>query len=186
MKCWILVLGCWKASGEQREWRVFLCTENDMDKWTPIWLKVDLFPKYLRHIFLPFPLSSSALQIWSTYWFLFFHKMWKKCIQILAPNFLLRTVDCTEHTMAVCSIGSTIKILKCEVLVIQLCLTLCNPMDCSLPGSFVHRILQARMLEWVAVSFSRGSSWLRDQTRISCFFRIGRLILHHLSHQRRP
>ena len=36
------------------------------------------------------------------------------------------------------------------------CLTLCNPMDCSLPGSSVHGILQARILEWVAVSFSRG------------------------------
>ena len=41
--------------------------------------------------------------------------------------------------------------------VIQLCLTLCDPMDCSLPGSSVHGILQARILEWVAVPFSRGS-----------------------------
>ena len=40
----------------------------------------------------------------------------------------------------------------------QLCLALCNPMDCSLPGYSVHRILQARILEWVAISFSRGSS----------------------------
>ena len=44
---------------------------------------------------------------------------------------------------------------------------LCNPMDCSPPGSSVHGISQARMLEWVAVSFSRGSSKLRGQTRIS-------------------
>ena len=42
---------------------------------------------------------------------------------------------------------------------LQSCLTLCNPMDCSLPGSPVHGILQARILEWVAISFSRGSSW---------------------------
>ena len=47
-------------------------------------------------------------------------------------------------------------------LVIQLCLTLCNSMDCSLPGSSVHGILQARILEWVAVLFSRGSSWSKD------------------------
>ena len=46
--------------------------------------------------------------------------------------------------------------------------TLCNPMDCSLPGSSVHGILQARMLEWVAVSFSRGSCRPRDQTHIPC------------------
>jgi len=40
----------------------------------------------------------------------------------------------------------------------QSCLTLCNPMDCNLPGSSVHGILQARILEWAAISFSRGSS----------------------------
>ena len=44
------------------------------------------------------------------------------------------------------------------VLVGQLCLTLCDPMDCSLPGSSVHEILQARILEWVAMPCSRGSS----------------------------
>ena len=45
---------------------------------------------------------------------------------------------------------------KEEVLVIQSCLTLCDPMDYSLPGSSVHGILQARILEWVAISFSKG------------------------------
>ena len=55
----------------------------------------------------------------------------------------------------------------------------CDPMDCSLPGSSVHGILQARILEWVSVSYSRGSSWLRDWTRVSC---IGRQILYHQCH----
>ena len=54
------------------------------------------------------------------------------------------------------------------VLVTQSCLTLCDPMDCSPPGSFVHGILQARMLKWVAISFSRGSSWPRGWTQVSC------------------
>ena len=45
----------------------------------------------------------------------------------------------------------------------QLCPILCNPMDCSLPGSSVHRILQARILEWVAMPSSRGSSQPRDR-----------------------
>ena len=54
-----------------------------------------------------------------------------------------------------------------KVLVAQLYLTLCDPMDCSLPGSSVHGILQARTLEWIAMSFSRGSFQPRDQTRIS-------------------
>ena len=56
----------------------------------------------------------------------------------------------------------------CVCSVAQSCLTLCNPMDCSPPGSSVHGILQARVLEWVAVSFSRGSSQPSDQTRVSC------------------
>ena len=47
--------------------------------------------------------------------------------------------------------------------VAQSCPTLCEPMDCSLLGSSVHGIFQARVLEWVAISFSRGSSWPRDR-----------------------
>ena len=54
------------------------------------------------------------------------------------------------------------------VWVAQLYPTLCDPIDHSPPGSSVHRILQARMLEWVAMSSSRGSSWPRDQTQVSC------------------
>ena len=48
-------------------------------------------------------------------------------------------------------------LIRTEVLVSQLCLTLCDTMDCYLPGSSVHGILQARILEWVAISFSGGS-----------------------------
>ena len=44
---------------------------------------------------------------------------------------------------------------------------LCNPMDCSPSDSSVHGILQARILEWVAIPFSRGSSWSRDQSQVS-------------------
>ena len=53
------------------------------------------------------------------------------------------------------------------VLVPQSCLALSDPMGCSLPGSSVHRNLQASILEWVAVPFSRGSSWPRDWTQDS-------------------
>ena len=52
----------------------------------------------------------------------------------------------------------------------------CDPMDCSPPSSSVHGIIQAIILEWIAIFFSRGSSWPRDQTRVSC---IGRQILYH-------
>ena len=49
----------------------------------------------------------------------------------------------------------------------QSCLTLCDPMDCSPPGSSVHGILQARVLEWIAISFFKGSSQPRNRTRVS-------------------
>ena len=83
--------------------------------------------------------------------------------------------------------------LMCMCVHAQLCLTLCNPMDCSPPGSSVHGISQARILEWVAISFSREYSLPRDRTHISCisaladrFFTtmpLGRcLLLHNLRH----
>ena len=51
---------------------------------------------------------------------------------------------------------------------VQSCPTLCNPMNCSLPGSSVHEIFQARVLEWAAISYSTGFSQPRDQTQVSC------------------
>ena len=56
---------------------------------------------------------------------------------------------------------------KNESEIAQSCPTLCDPIDCSLPGSSIQGIFQARVLEWVAISFSRGSSWPRDRTRVS-------------------
>ena len=65
----------------------------------------------------------------------------------------------------------------CYYLVTKSYLTLfVTPMDCSPPGLSVHGIFQARILDWVAISFSRGSSWPRDQTHISC---IDRQIIYH-------
>ena len=62
---------------------------------------------------------------------------------------------------------------------LQLCLTLCDTMNCSLPGLSVHGILQARTLEWVATPFSRGHSHPKDQTQISYVSCIGRQVLYH-------
>ena len=59
----------------------------------------------------------------------------------------MRNIHCKEHCIY--------NVLESEVT--QSCLTLCDPMDCSLPGSSVHGILQARVLEWGAIAFSRGS-----------------------------
>ena len=58
--------------------------------------------------------------------------------------------------------------IVCVCEVAQSCPTLCDPVDWSLPGFSIHGILQARILEWVTISFSRGSSQPRDPTRVSC------------------
>ena len=62
-----------------------------------------------------------------------------------------------------------------KVLIAQPCPTLCDSMDCSPPGSSVHGIFQARILKWVAISSSRGSSPPRDRAQVLC---IGRQILY--------
>ena len=70
-----------------------------------------------------------------------------------------------------------VKITFVCCLVADSCPTLCDPMDCSPPGFSVHGVLvHSRILQWVAISFSRGSSWFRDWTCISC---ISRQILYH-------
>ena len=65
------------------------------------------------------------------------------------------------------TVFSLVKESESESEVAQSCPTLCDTTGCSLPGSSVHGILQARILEWVAISFSRGSSWPRDWTLVS-------------------
>ena len=62
---------------------------------------------------------------------------------------------------------ATSSVSESESEVAQSCPNLCDPVDCSLPGSSDHGILQARILEWVAISFSRGSSQPRDRTQVS-------------------
>ena len=69
-----------------------------------------------------------------------------------------------------------------KVLVAQSFPTLCDPIDCSLPVSSIHGILQARILDWTAIPFSRGSSWLKDWTQVFCITDI----LYHPSHQGSP
>ena len=73
--------------------------------------------------------------------------------------------------------GHTLRVSPCVLT--QSCLTLCDPMDCNPPDSSVHGIFQARILDWVAISYSRGYSQPRDQTYISRVSCIGRWILYH-------
>ena len=77
-----------------------------------------------------------------------------------------------------------IELLRClvacvHVKLLQSCLTLYDPMDHSLPGSSVHGILQARILAWVAMPSSRGSSQPRDLTHVPYVSCIGRQVLYH-------
>ena len=90
-----------------------------------------------------------------------------------------RYIDGNSDTFISCALHS----FESESEVAQSCLTLYNPMGCSLPGASTHGIFQARILEWVALSFSRGSSRPRDWTWVSR--NAGRLF-DHLSHQGSP
>ena len=74
--------------------------------------------------------------------------------------------------------GTNLVISESEVA--QSCPALYNPMDCSLRGSSIHGMFQATVLEWVAISFSRGSSPPRNRTRVS---RIASRCFYHLSHE---
>ena len=88
----------------------------------------------------------------------------------------LDTTDRLNHN-SVCKVSIMFYGCTCAKSV-QSCMTLCNSMDCSPPGSSVHGILQARILERVAISFSRRPSWPRDRTLVSHVFCIGRWVLY--------
>ena len=98
------------------------------------------------------------------------------------------------YTLKVAAYGSCFHSVYIQMLIeiqsfgcaksLQSCLTLCDSMDCSLPGSSVPGLLQSRILEWVAIPSSSGSSQPRDhQASISC---IGRQVLYHQHHLRSP
>ena len=82
------------------------------------------------------------------------------CFLCLAPGV-------SKHVCALHQWGLGSHLRVCAQL-LQSCVTLCGPMDCSPPGFSVHGILQARVLEWVAMPSSRGSSQLRDLAQVSC------------------
>ena len=86
------------------------------------------------------------------------------------PEFVKQTSWDTRVPVFMCSVA-------------QLCLTLRNSMNCSPPGSSVHGILQAGILEWVDMSSFRGSSWPRGWTFVSYVSCIGRWVLYPLSHK---
>ena len=93
-------------------------------------------------------------------------------------NIEISHINPSQMASSYLSSSSQCELILCVCSVPQLCLTLCSSMYCSPLDSFVPGIFQARMLEWVAISYSRGSSWFRDQTHVSCISCIGRQILY--------
>ena len=114
----------------------------------------DLFAKYIM-------VYSTEKLTWKSFWGVPLLLGWNTSVFILIP------LATKYHQM--------FNNFCCCCLVDKLCPTPCDPMNCSPPGSSVHGISQARMLEWVVISSSRGSSWLRDQTHISS---TGRRVLY--------
>ena len=96
------------------------------------------------------------------------------CVKYICVFILIYTFTCLCILICMCMHAKSL----------QLFLILCNPMDYSLPGSSVHGILQARILEWVAMPSSRGSSWPRDRTCIYYISCIDRCVLYHWHHLR--
>ena len=104
-------------------------------------------------------------------------------LHILVNNFLrsVRVWSPNSTGNRVCFSPLLLSVIIYYCCVRILCLTLCDPVDCSPPGSSVYGILQARILEWIGMPSSRGSSQPRDQTHVSCISCIGRQILYHCS-----
>ena len=90
-----------------------------------------------------------------------------------------RSCGCSSSPGRLACGDSCVCVCVCVCVCAQLCPTHCDPMDCSLPGSSVHGIFQARILEQVTVSSSRGSSQPRDRTHISYVSWVGRRTLSH-------
>ena len=93
----------------------------------------------------------------------FHHVGTKKNISQNTDQHCLYKVYAQCHEVCVC---------VCVCVCVQSCRLFCDPMDCIPSGSYVHGISQVRILEWVAISYSRGSPWSKDQTHVSCLTNI--------------
>ena len=116
--------------------------------------------------------ASDIWLVWSTSisWSSLQHHHSFRGIRSMLVMLTKRTNQLTNHSRDVLGLSICWLVPEtCEVNVklAQSCLTSCDSMDCKLPGSSVHRILQARILEWVAFPFSRRSSQPRDRTQVS-------------------
>ena len=110
-------------------------------------------------------------------------------------QWFFRTAECVKSLPGNAQLGKSLRVSVCVTIrvcvcvclqLLQSCPTLCDPMNCSPPGSSVHGILQAIKLEWVAMLSFTGSSPPRDQTPTSYISWIGRRVLYHQPHLGSP
>ena len=107
---------------------------------------------------------------------------WNLVCFIIIPVSIFKLPTWTEVKFCYSNLLSLEVFIACACMhanLLQLCSTLCDPMNSSLLGSSVHGISQARILEWVTITFSKGSSWPRDRTHVSCISCIDRQILYY-------
>ena len=129
--------------------------------------------------------SLSGFEIFFPFFFFFLAAQVNNLLEISVVHYLCQLFHVLKpHSSA--DIGGKLSVCVCVCVVCvrtcsvaQSCSTFCNPVDCHPPGSSVHEILQARILEWFAISFTRRSSWPRDWTHISWVSCIDRQILYH-------
>ena len=123
----------------------------------PVWVASPL-TWIMRRYERWWPRLFNTLYRWLNFWmFQGWRKMYFYNLALILPSH-----ESSSSSAALLSLE------KVKVLDTQSCPTLCDPMDCSPPGSSTHGFLHARILEWVAIPFSRGSSWPRDRTWVSC------------------
>ena len=102
-----------------------------------------------------------------TRWWLHSHLLFQMCFLAWVNQHIPWYLLCSwaiDPEKAFCSVCLCV----CACSIARSCPTLCNPLDCSLSGFSVHGIFQASILQWVAISYSRGSSWPKAWTQVSC------------------
>ena len=122
----------------------------------------ELLPKFFIYII-------SFHEILHKLWIIMFFFLPLRKLRLRENEKFLKVIQLANNKMSI--------LTHLHAKLLQLCPTPCNPTDCSLPGSSVHAILQARILEWVAMPSSRQSSWPGDRTCVCLHWQVGSLPL---------
>ena len=152
-------------------WPEGIWVGNKVDFFKMVWISFHL-GENTRHGLVSWSEDSKTFREWQLWRPWLNHDSWLAGLAGSSPKVIFFEFLSTYINM---TFSSNPRVSVC-CLVAKSFPNLCDPMDSSTPGSSVHEISQARILEWVAISFSRGSSWPRDRTCIPC---IVRQILYH-------